>query len=127
MTERTIRLTDIYTGAELMDETEMLGLAVCGNDFERDLRVTLLSASGLATLTHRDETVIELYEREATKSQRSLVKRKMKNFDEDRIVVVEGTDLIDGFHHVIAAHLLGRDVQVIDLCQDDPEDSPERP
>lgn len=127
MTGKTVKLTDLYTGAELMEETELLGLNVCGNDLDRTFLVGRMSAEDLADLNHGGESVFDLYDREATRKQKSLVRSKAKNFEESRIIVVSGTDLIDGFHHVIAARELGREVLFLDLAQEDPENDPEEP
>ena len=61
---------------------------------------------------------------------RATVKEKMRDFEEDRIIVLEGDRVLDGNHHLVAALQLGRPVLCIDLEEDlepEPDDEMEGP
>ena len=62
-----------------------------------------------------DLTLWDAYERDASKKQKAIVARKAKSYDTNRVVVLDGTEIIDGNHHVIAAILTGNPILYVDL------------
>ena len=115
-----MKLTDNYDNYELRDEDELLAQYVDDEILEQDFTVTTLEAAGLTKLMTPDgaTTVLEAFKLHATKAQKSIVIYSKKYFNEDRVIVVSGQTVIDGYHHVVAAHQLGKDVRLIDLEED---------
>ncbi|MCE6973403.1 hypothetical protein, partial [Cereibacter sphaeroides] len=64
---------------------------------------------------------VDAFRCHAKRWQRELVKQKVADFDRDRILICRGTRLIDGNHHLVAAHRLGEPVWIIDLDEPDPD------
>ena len=67
--------------------------------------------------------LLEAFEDHARPAQRRIVAKKKKSFDEERVVVLSGTAVLDGQHHVVAAAQLGKPVRFIDLEAPAPEPS----
>jgi hypothetical protein len=115
-----MKLTDLYDEGQLTNEEELLFNFVDEDNLEQDFTVSTMEHAGLSKLLASDgaSSVIAVYNDHATAVQRAIVGDNVKRFDEDRVVVVSGSYLIDGFHHVVAAHKLGLDVKFIDLSED---------
>lgn len=113
----TARLIDLYGEAELEDETETISHFVGPEDYEVALPIKTISAADLTKLRTAagDMSVIEAFEEFAEPSQVKIVKEKMKAFEADRVIVLDGDRVIDGNHHVLAAYRHGRPVKAIDL------------
>ena len=118
-----MRPIDLYEPADLLDPTERISQEIPPAEWEDSFIVTNISHEDLRLLDCGDEsmTILELFERTATPSQRALVESKARDFDDDRIIVISGYTVIDGQHHVVAAHKAGRDVVALDLSQPAPE------
>lgn len=112
-----MQLTDLYDARDLADEEEFLFHHVDEKDLSRDFEVQILEHHQLALLLHPDQTtrILDLYREHGDARAQDTVTRKMLDFDTDRIVLTRGQILIDGFHHVVAAHQLGHPVRTLDL------------
>jgi hypothetical protein len=55
--------------------------------------------------------------RHGTREQKELVLQKMKRFDPKRVVVIAGTTLLDGYHHVMAAIKMKQSVRYINIYE----------
>ncbi len=113
----TVRLSDLYTYDEFKDESEALYDFSDDSDYEKEFTVHEMppqSASKLQTFRN-DTTVMDAYRRFARKEQKDIVKQKMRLYDKDRVVIVAGTTLLDGYHHVVASVLLGKPIKYINL------------
>lgn len=125
----TVRITDIYSNAEIMDETEMLFTALDGRGWEgHDFVVRTVPPSEMRHMVGSDfETpILQLFEENASEESRSLVRENVGDFDETRILVADRQMLVDGYHHFVAALELERSVRLIDLNDlDGPDLSPD--
>ncbi|WP_411839872.1 hypothetical protein [Paracoccus sp. ME4] len=114
-----MKLTDILSPEELSDEDETLFHFLPEEDeiAEIDFGTREIEAADIPQLLMPDGVtpVIEAFDDFAEAEQRDLVACKMADFDEDRILVVKGMIVLDGQHHLVAAHRLGREVTVLDL------------
>ena len=117
MENETVKLSDLYDYDEFMDTSEALHDFSDKSDYDKTFTVHEMSPESASQLkTCRDDTtVINSYKDFASKEQKSIVKDKMRNFDADRIVVIAGTTLVDGNHHVVAAILSGKPIKYINL------------
>jgi len=114
---RLIGLLDIYDQDELDNEEELLyhllweGAETCAFEVEQ------LDPVGFGAILAPDgsTTVMEAYRDYAEVAQRALVAHRTRNFDEERVIVMQGKRLIDGYHHFMAAANIGRPVMFIDL------------
>ena len=114
---RKIQLKDIYNPADMDDEFEALFHEIDERSIDGCFEVTEIPADDLRSLqTYMgDMSVIDSYHLFAEPGQDDRVTELATNFDEERVIVIRGNRLIDGNHHLVAAHKLGRPVQVIDL------------
>lgn len=114
-----MKLTDLYTEADLNDKDELLYHRVDDEDLDIDLTVKTMDHAFVATLLASDghSRIVDVYANHADADQRALVQDKIDNFDESRVIVVFDRELVDGFHHAIAAWTAGRDVLCIDLAE----------
>lgn len=114
-----MKLIEIYQSGDLDDETEAIwNFLPAEEDMDLiDFGTRTIGADELGTLLMPDgmTPVLEAFEDFAEDEQRELVGWKMANFDEDRVLVVNGLCVLDGQHHLVAAHRLGREVTVLDL------------
>lgn len=124
-----VTLSDLYDG-EIPDENEGLGryLSELGtNDqnevfYHQKFQIKTLSPEQTKQLkVNGDQTVLGIYMDYAESWQKQLVKRKMKKFDDSRVIVLRGGYVLDGNHHTIAAIQLNQPVHYIDL--DEPLES----
>lgn len=121
----TIKLTDIYDERDLWDEDEAISIHVDDASLKLSYEKRVIPHADLASLVSMDgtSTVISVYEDHGDEDQKELVAWKVKEFEEDRVIVIMGNVVIDGNHHLVAAHLSGRDVTAIDL--NEPVNEPE--
>lgn len=114
---QSILITDLYDTHELTDESEALGHVAPPIYWDDPLTIKSMSAEqAKATVMARgDLTLWDAYERDASKKQKAIVARKAKSYDTNRVVVLDGTEIIDGNHHVIAAILTGNPILYVDL------------
>lgn len=125
-TVRRITLSEIYRDdPTLFSEGEMLALWVesngvdCLDDAFTVRQMPPEEARNLLGPRGGLDTVLDLFDRLGKKNpSRALVKEKMRDFEDDRIIVVAGDCVMDGNHHLVAALHLGRPVFVIDLEED---------
>lgn len=112
-----MKLQDNYTPEELRDEDEAISHSLTEEAMRTDFDLhPVLHREISSLLTMRgDMTVVEAYNEFADPEQQSLVEEKTINFDEDRIVILDGLRVVDGNHHLIAAHLTGRSIKTINL------------
>ena len=119
-----VKLIDVYEG-ELPDKQEGIWNAVGNRDFQRSFQVvTVNPVEWFNKPTPTGQTPKEIYEDYAEPWQRKLVKQYRKSVDvlnATRYVVVEqtseNTDVIDGWHRMVAFALEGRTAaRAIDLC-----------
>ncbi len=112
-----MQLSDIYDIRDLDDEEEFLFHHLDEEDLSRDFAVQTLAHDQIAHLLHPDRTshILELYRDFGDARAQDVVARKMLDFDTDRIVLIRGQVLLDGYHHVVAAHQLGHCVRCLDL------------
>jgi hypothetical protein len=126
-TTQTVRLNDLYTSAELHDETErlgMVGIEMGGRWWQRacayPLPIKAIAAEQAATSwTTGGRPLLRAF-RNATKGQRQIVAGKQRDVS-DRIVIVDGTAILDGNHQAVACIRNGTPIRYIDLA-DLPED-----
>jgi len=121
-----MRLTDIYTSGELDDEDEALFHAMSEEALEASFDVRDVPHDRLGDLMTMmgDMPVLQAFSDHASPDQEELVRWKMAHFDEERVIVLEGNRVIDGNHHLVAAHRSGRPVRTIDLAEIDCDPSP---
>lgn len=117
-TANQVRLLDLYDQEELENPLEALHEFVTPDLLDKDFRVLEMQPAELKRLeTFKDSTtILEMY-RHATREQKELVLQKMKRFDSKRVVIIAGTTLLDGYHHVMAAIKLNRSVLYINLYE----------
>lgn len=128
-----IKLSDLYSKDELYDESEILGFL--GSEFgsmywekaiEFSLQVKTMTSEeaelSLISWKHND-SLIDVFEERATKSQKKFVHNRMNDFDHDRIIVLNGYKVVDGNHHAVAAIKAGKPVHYVNL-EDLPTDFP---
>lgn len=117
LSEGTVKLTDIYSDDELNDVSEVIHAYIDDDTISKEFTVRTLSAEEAKNLwTHRgDMSVIEAFKHFADKEQKTRVREKMKNFDPNRIVVLDGRKVLDGNHQVVAAILSDNEMKYIDI------------
>lgn len=112
-----LRLQDLYDEYELWDETEALfhhiDDEVLAFSFERK-RLPAAEIENVLT-TMGDVSLLEAYRVFATADQRALVADIASDFPADRTIILKAGCVIDGCHHLIAAHERQEDVFFIDL------------
>lgn len=128
---RRITLGELYRDdSTLFDPTEALGrwlddAGMCALDTAFTVREMALPEAGRLVGMDGETPVLELFRTLGRRSKsRAIVKEKMRDFEEGRIIVIEGDKVLDGNHHLVAALQLGRPVLVIDM-DDALEDEPD--
>lgn len=117
ITEASVRLSDIYDSSELRDSSERIGLAVDerGSSFvDEPFQVGKMKPSALTKLRCNGEPILQAF-KGAEAWQKRLVKQKTNAFDANRIVVLDGREIIDGNHHVVAAIQADQPILYIDI------------
>jgi hypothetical protein len=115
---RKVLLTDLYTVGELRDEGEKIAHETSPIDWEIPLTVHVMSPEQSREVeAYHGVTVFVAYEKDATKAQKRIVAQKIKDFDEQRIIVLSANEIVDGNHHLIAAIISNKPVQYIDLSE----------
>lgn len=114
-----VKLIDVYEG-EMPDDQEGIWNSVGNQDFQTEFRVcTVNPAQWYITPTPTGQTPKEIYEDYAEPWQRKLVKQYRKSVDElnaTRYVVVDGEDVVDGWHRMVAFALEGKtEARVVNL------------
>ncbi len=113
---KTVLITDLYSTRQLSNEREAICDYAPPVDWDKPLVVRQMTASVAAGLQSGSGTdVMDTFETNSTQAQKRIVEKKMKNFDESRIVVLCGQDIVDGNHQVVAAVKLGKPVLYVDL------------
>lgn len=120
-----MRIQDLYPEDDLDDEIDLLFSELSDEALEFDFEVrSLTHAETSQALTPiGDLTVAEAMHDLADADQWEIVRYKQENFDAQRVIVMRGESVIDGNHHLMAAHLSGRGVNYIQL-EDAPEPAP---
>ena len=128
-----MKLTELYDLDELLDTRQHLGcildsygMKTADVDFEiHDIPHDRLSE----ILTWNGNPILMAYEKFAHANQRTVVEEKIRDFDIDRIVILDGKPpsmtIIDGNHHIVAAGLSGQGIRAINLSDDEPDMIPE--
>lgn len=118
----TIKLSDIYEEDELYDESEVLYQWISPEDHDHDFTIHTMQPEELLKLqtAFGEDTVYDAYNTHASREQKKIVQDKIKNFDNNRIVVIANKTLIDGNHHVIAAIKLNKPARYIDIYEEYP-------
>lgn len=114
----TKRIEDLYDNREITDDRELLGQMLPEYDWEGfDFTVGTKSFDDLSKLVGNDGStpVLDAFEHYADLDSEAIVEGKVKDFDEDRIIVLMGKVVLDGNHHLVAAERLGKSVRFIDL------------
>lgn len=126
--EWKVCLNQIYNTAKLNDEEEKLGRysVEYGRSFWELacsflLPVREITAQEAAVKWKSDRRSIKASFRYANAEQREVVSNKVSNFDENRIVVLDGNEIVDGNHHVLAAVRTERPIKYLNLA-DLPDD-----
>ena len=117
-----MKIQDLYPEEDLDDEIELL-LSELSDDaleFEFEVRSLTHAQTARALTPIGDLTVAEAMHSLADADQWEIICHKQENFDAQRVIVMRGESVIDGNHHLMAAHLSGRGVNYIQL-----EDVPE--
>ena len=117
---QTVTLNDLYETHELYDHSESIGRFVdnYGDSVTKEKFTVkeMLPNEAMKLETDKDNTTIfQAYKKFATRAQKKIVADKKKKFDESRIVVIDGTTVIDGNHHIIAAIELNKPFLHINL------------
>jgi hypothetical protein len=114
-----MNLADIYSEDELNYDAELIYNQIRDDILGFDFTVSSMDPEGIAALLAPDgaSTVLGTFDNFADREQRELVLDNVEDFDTERVVVVTGRTLIDGYHHVIAAHKTRRSVPFIDLAE----------
>lgn len=113
-----MKLLDLYDQEELENPREALHDFVTPDLLDKDFQVLEMQPAELKRLeSFRDNTTIPEMYRHSSREQKELVLQKMKRFDSQRVVVIAGTTLLDGYHHVMAAIKLNRSVQYINIYE----------
>jgi hypothetical protein len=116
-----VTLNQIYDG-ELPHEGELLWDYVSLKDFDAPFPVIEVDPITIYNTfcPHCDSTLRESYRQLATKDQKILVQKMRKSIDRvkrEKIIILCGEDLVDGFHSVVALALEKVDrIRAIDLC-----------
>ena len=118
-----MKLGDLYSNAELTDESEALFHCLCAEVEGFDFTSKLLAWEDIALLEPWGGGVklIASMDALATSEQIELINEKAQSFDVDRCVVLEGARVVDGHHHLMAAFKIQNDVAYIDLEEAYPE------
>ncbi len=118
---QTARLVpDLYDDEyEAMDSEEQRSAFIEEEDFETDFTVfTMTPEQAKKVLTLRgDMTVFDAYQELGDKRAKSMIKDKTTTYDKERIVLMMGENLLDGYHHLIAGILTNNPVKYIDLME----------
>ncbi len=123
ITPKKVRLTDLYSNSELSDCTELLGRMV--DEFGLGLVKfpftvrTMTAEQARKVRMFGQQRTVEAAFKKADGARRKVVAGKVKNFDNDRILVLSGGDMIDGHHHLMAAIKTGKPISYIDLDEAD--------
>jgi len=112
----TVLITSLYTPNELMDEKELISQYAPPIDWNIPLTIHTMHSDELKNLENSNANILNSF-RNANKTQRDIVKRKIEHFDHERIVVLYGKEVIDGNHHIIAAIRAKKSIRYIDLSE----------
>lgn len=115
---QTVLITDLYDTNELTEETEALAHACPPIYWDEPLTLRTMSASDAKNSIMAmigNLTLWDAFERDASKKQKAIVNKKVKAFDHNRVVVLDGGAIVDGNHHVIAAIILDKPILYVDL------------
>lgn len=116
----SVKLTDLYTSAELSDESERLAHVAPPIIWDEPLAIHEMTAEeAKSVVTAAGTTVWDAYQAEATKAQERIVRNKIKSYDFDRIIVLDDGEIIDGNHHLIAAIISENPVHYVDISKID--------
>ncbi len=112
----TILITDLYDARELTDESEVLWTYAPPIEWDKTLTVRQMPPSDISNLkTMHGLPLVATYEENATRAQKRIVQKKMKDYDPNRIVVICDDEVVDGNHHAIAAILAQQPMLYVDL------------
>jgi hypothetical protein len=115
--EETVKLSDMYDVDDLHDDAEILYHYIDPDQLDDEFEVKELSFDEAKKLkTPRgDMTVWQAYKDHAMPEQEDIIKKKLKNYDSDRVIVVYDDQVLDGNHHLIASLKQKLGVRLIDI------------
>ena len=116
-TNKKLSLDEIYLDG--IDDGEKLNEYISPKDTEIPFTVIQLDQNDLKNLMHGDQKVITLY-KYANKEQKAIVKRYVEHPREllQKPILISGTELLDGFHRVIAALKTKTNLNAIDISEE---------
>lgn len=126
---RQISLLDLYSRRDLSDEEEILHQFVDEELEDATFEVLIMAPQSFDGLRCHDGATkpMDAFRDHAERWQKDMVADLCKNLPEDRIILVSGNLVVDGYHHLVAAAQLGRSVNYIDLEQPIFENAPSAP
>jgi nitrogenase subunit NifH len=111
----TVTLAAICDNGELWDEREYISnFSEHAND-EFTVQIMPHAEIKKVMTNHGDKTVLQAFRDHAASWQKKLVADKVKNYDNTRIVVMNGNSIVDGNHHLVATYKAKKDLKFIDL------------
>lgn len=114
----TVTIQDLYPDNEWDDENEAIYHFVDSEILDQKFTVKTMSAEQAKEYTTGNgEYIMDIFEQYAETWQRKLVQNKIKNWDNDRIIVVDGKIVIDGNHQIVAGILANKPIKFIDINQ----------
>lgn len=113
-----VRITDLYEPHELTDESERIAHCAPPMNWDDPLTVRSMSAhEARQIITPAGNTVWDAFQSDASKGQKRLVAQKVKDFDPDRIIVIEDDTIVDGNHQLVAAIMADHPVLYVNLSE----------
>lgn len=119
LNEETRSLSDLYDENELNhpDEDLYRDYDIDQEKYEEQRQVKELTPSQAAKLKmpRSKETLINHFEKSATKDQRKHIEDKARDYNYDRVVVLHGDTILDGGHQVLASIEANKPLRYIDI------------
>jgi len=123
-----MKLDELYSNAELMNEREALSHSIYMEILDFDFTVQTLPWTEIESLQSWGcgSSLTASMREHGTPNQIEIINSKARAFDATRCVVLEAGRVIDGHHHLMAAVQCQRDVTYIDLDEalTEPDDTP---
>ena len=120
ITNKVSLIPDLYEDEEeVFDTSEIRSEFIDESDLEKEFTIKVMEPQVAKTIESSisNSTVWEVYNASSSNEQKKLVQYKVKNWDDDRIVLLMGKTLLDGNHHLIAGILSNNKIKYIDLSE----------